>query len=100
MLFLLLFLTLPTTIEGFATPFMHRAFLTQAPSHLDSGGHTTLLPDTSLDSASDEYENKSGNEENMVRLVLVTGFESFNRDLYEKAGALLPPECRIHLDGS
>ena len=35
-----------------------------------------------------------------VNVVLVTGFESFNRDLYEKAGALLPSECKINLKGA
>mmetsp|Transcript_33214 Transcript_33214/g.67944 ORF Transcript_33214/g.67944 Transcript_33214/m.67944 type:complete len:1449 (+) Transcript_33214:144-4490(+) len=32
-----------------------------------------------------------------VNVVLVTGFESFNRDLYEQAGAIVPVECKLNL---
>lgn len=34
-----------------------------------------------------------------VNIVLVTGFESFNRDLYEKAGESLPKEFGVNLKG-
>ncbi|KAL7468553.1 hypothetical protein ACHAXS_008781 [Conticribra weissflogii] len=37
------------------------------------------------------------NDSDAVNVVLVTGFESFNRDLYEQAGALLPVECKLNL---
>jgi len=36
-------------------------------------------------------------KQDSVNVVLITGFESFNRDLYEEAGRLLPPECKINL---
>ena len=36
-------------------------------------------------------------DDSVVNVVLITGFESFNRDLYEEAGRLLPPECKINL---
>lgn len=44
----------------------------------------------------DEDEDTS----DAVNVVLVTGFESFNRDLYEEAGRLLPPECKVNLKGT
>jgi hypothetical protein len=61
--------------------------------------HSTLTPpeqqqlqDTSKESASPKRT---------VNIVLVTGFESFNRDLYRKAGQLLPRELvdnvRLHV---
>lgn len=34
-----------------------------------------------------------------VNIVLVTGFESFNRDLYKEAGKLLPRELDVNLKG-
>jgi len=34
-----------------------------------------------------------------VNVVLVTGFESFNRELYEEAGKLLPKELNVNLQG-
>ena len=34
-----------------------------------------------------------------VNIVLVTGFESFNRDLYKEAGKLLPRELDVNLRG-
>lgn len=37
-------------------------------------------------------------DDSAVNVVLITGFESFNRDLYEEAGRLLPPECKINLE--
>ncbi len=40
------------------------------------------------------------NDSDAVNVVLVTGFESFNRDLYEQAGALLPVECKLNLQGT
>ena len=40
-----------------------------------------------------------GGDDDAVNVVLVTGFESFNRDLYEEAGRMLPKECEINLKG-
>ena len=40
-----------------------------------------------------------GDDDDAVNVVLVTGFESFNRDLYEEAGRMLPKECEINLKG-
>eukprot|EP00804_Cyclotella_cryptica_P016326 CCRYP_009901-RA/>CCRYP_009901-RA protein AED:0.09 eAED:0.09 QI:132/1/1/1/0.94/0.88/18/1271/1454 len=54
---------------------------------------TSLLPGPDLATKQNEDEVDA----DAVNVVLVTGFESFNRDLYEKAGALLPPECKINL---
>lgn len=34
-----------------------------------------------------------------VNIVLVTGFESFNRDMYKEAGMLLPKEFGVNLKG-
>jgi hypothetical protein len=38
-------------------------------------------------------------QQDRVNIVLVTGFESFNRDLYERAGWLLPREMGVNLQG-
>lgn len=38
-------------------------------------------------------------KDDRINVVLVTGFESFNRELYYEAGRLLPPECKINLKG-
>lgn len=45
-------------------------------------------------------KNNNKDDDATVNVVLVTGFESFNRDLYEEAGRLLPPECKINLKGA
>ena len=54
---------------------------------------SSLLSETDTDISRND-------DSDTVNVVLVTGFESFNRDLYEKAGALLPPECKINLQGN
>ena len=51
------------------------------------------------DNNSGRDENENGSGDVVVNVVLVTGFESFNRDLYEEAGRLLPPECKVNLKG-
>ena len=74
---------------------------------------STLTPDTDAIATSfndddnkdddDEIETNpaenSPNNPNTVNIVLTTGFESFNRDLYQRAGQLLPPPLsqNIHL---
>ena len=70
--------------------------------------HSTLTPETEAVTTSfnddddndieHDNDNDDGNKDT-VNIVLTTGFESFNRDLYQKAGQLLPPQLssRIHL---
>jgi hypothetical protein len=50
-------------------------------------------------SSSPNSNNGNKSEDGGVNVVLVTGFESFNRDLYTEAGKLLPEECKINLKG-
>ena len=60
--------------------------------------HSTLLPkmETAITTApsllNKDHNNADREDEAVVNVVLVTGFESFNRDLYRKAGQLLPPQ--------
>ena len=56
---------------------------------------TQLQQDAARQRSQQEEDN-----ENQVNIVLVTGFESFNRDLYEKAGKLLPEEFGVNLKGA
>jgi len=58
----------------------------------DSADNSDSSSSTRLDNA-----NRGDDNENGVNVVLVTGFESFNRELYEEAGRLLPKECKINL---
>ena len=57
--------------------------------------YKTTLPSTTI--SKEESTVLSKQDDNPVNVVLITGFESFNRDLYEEAGRLLPPECKINL---
>jgi len=57
--------------------------------------YTTTLLSTTI--SKEESTVLSKQDDNPVNVVLITGFESFNRDLYEEAGRLLPPECKINL---
>ena len=41
---------------------------------------------------------KQGHQDGRVNIVLVTGFESFNKDLYRKAGGLLSEEFDVNLN--
>lgn len=50
-------------------------------------------------SSSPNSNNGDKSEDGGVNVVLVTGFESFNRDLYTEAGKLLPEECKVNLKG-
>lgn len=50
-------------------------------------------------SSSPNSDTGNKREDGGVNVVLVTGFESFNRDLYTEAGKLLPEECKINLTG-
>ena len=49
-------------------------------------------------SSSPNSNNGDKSEDGGVNVVLVTGFESFNRDLYTEAGKL-PEECKVNLKG-
>ena len=57
--------------------------------------YTTTLPSTTI--SKEESTVLPKQDDSVVNVVLITGFESFNRDLYEEAGRLLPPECKINL---
>jgi len=68
--------------------------------------HSTLTPETEAVTTSFNYDDDNGIEhdndnddggEDTVNIVLTTGFESFNRDLYQKAGQLLPPPLSSHI---
>ena len=62
--------------------------VTTATTNRDNEEFSLLAIDTDND-----------NDADTVDVVLVTGFESFNRDLYEEAGRLLSPECKVNLKG-
>ncbi|KAL7541039.1 hypothetical protein ACHAXR_010578, partial [Thalassiosira sp. AJA248-18] len=58
----------------------------------------TTTNNNNSDDENSSSPNVDKNEDNgAVNVVLVTGFESFNRELYEEAGRLLPTECKINL---
>eukprot|EP00984_Skeletonema_dohrnii_P026418 scaffold15775_cov74-Skeletonema_dohrnii-CCMP3373.AAC.2 len=73
--------------------------------------HSTLTPETEAittsfndddndDDDDDDIEHDNGKDDgnkDTVNIVLTTGFESFNRDLYQKAGQLLPPPLSSHI---
>jgi magnesium chelatase subunit H len=77
--------------------------------------HSTLSPETtdnvvtttsSINNALGEDKSSRNNNKGKrdddddtaaVNVVLTTGFESFNRDLYQKAGQLLPPQLNVNL---
>ncbi len=68
--------------------------------------HSTLSPETTDAAVTKSFNNALGEDTNgnkddkddtTVNVVLTTGFESFNRDLYQKAGKLLPPQLNINL---
>ena len=69
------------------------AFITQQTSPI-TRYKTTLLSTTI---SKEESTVLLKQDASAVNVVLITGFESFNRDLYEEAGRLLPPECKINL---
>jgi len=58
--------------------------------------YTTTLPSTTI--SKEESTVLPKQDDSVVNVVLITGFESFNRDLYEEAGRLLPTECKINLE--
>ncbi len=65
---------------------------------------TTADTDTAISSTgikagtdTDININKNGNPNSAPNVVLVAGFESFNRDLYQQAAARLPEGIRINL---
>lgn len=57
--------------------------------------YTTTLPSTTI--SKEESAILPKQDDSGVNVVLITGFESFNRYLYEEAGRLLPPECKVNL---
>jgi len=59
--------------------------------------YTTTLPSTTIRKEESTVTSYPKQNDSVVNVVLITGFESFNRDLYEEAGRLLPPECKINL---
>lgn len=61
------------------------------------GSIQTKTPVSQLED--EKLEGGGGGDDDAVNVVLVTGFESFNRDLYEEAGRMLPKECEISLKG-
>ena len=52
----------------------------------------TIYKTTLLSTTITKEESTVLPKQDSVNVVLITGFESFNRDLYEEAGRLLPPE--------
>ena len=86
----------------------NNAFITFKAPPYSAYRHSTLLH---ISSSTDETtqlqqfatrkrSQKEQVDDNQVGIVLVTGFESFNRDLYEKAGKLLPEEFGVNLKGA
>ena len=78
-----------------------RRSLHTPPLLFDSPLYSTVTPEADAISSSfnnndddennDESQNHNANKQNdTINIVLTTGFESFNRDLYQKAGQLLP----------
>lgn len=94
-LLLLLLATLPshTFVEGFTATSLQG--INRSSSHFSRA--TTILHTASL--TADEQQVLEPTEQEQVNIVLVTGFESFNRDLYKEAGRLLPKEFHVNLKG-
>ena len=61
--------------------------------------NSTSPSNTFKKSSSPNSNNGNKSQDGGVNVVLVTGFESFNRDLYTEAGKLLPEECKVNLKG-
>lgn len=75
--------------------FRHHSTL--SPETTDAAVTTT--PTSSNDALGDDTNGNKDDKDDTttVNVVLTTGFESFNRDLYQKAGKLLPPQLNINL---
>ena len=61
----------------------------------DGNDENSTPPVTPISTNGNTIKNTDINDDNsIVNVVLVTGFESFNRELYTEAGKSLPPELR------
>jgi len=98
----------PTSFVGAFSPSALPARITasqlgirrRTPFILQSSTLSREADVTAINNADDDGDNSSSpdnGDDDAVNVVLVTGFESFNRQLYEEAGRLLPPECKINL---
>jgi hypothetical protein len=86
LLFLIILINLASIHAFTTTPFLpHTTFSKSSISY-------TALSEEDVDLHPNEQQDR-------VNIVLVTGFESFNRDLYERAGWLLPHEMGVNLQG-
>jgi hypothetical protein len=103
---LILFVVLLTTAtntfftEGFtATTCLTRASRVAGSSILQVASITDEEQKLRFKTPAEHNDGYQPRDEEKVNIVLVTGFESFNRDLYEKAGGLLPKEFGVNLKG-
>ena len=72
---------------------------------INSRLYSTVTPETEAattafnnDNNDEEEDDSDDDDESTVNIVLTTGFESFNRNLYQTAGQHLPPPLSSHLN--